>query len=158
MKVNSVGMINLLESILFMVPAIKTKGIKKAVGQSGKGGGVHSIESDCGRADFTLIIQRLLYACHQRHGAGCSSQAAWRARRDSQNLYRDYESIRPRTASKNESMRILLLFFPMFLYAWALVRHLLQYSCPGMHVTLKGFRLFLALKEFDQAPDMTCAF
>ena len=45
-----------------------------------------------------------------------------------------------------------LLFFPMFLYnAWALIRHMLQYSCPGMHVTLKRVvRLFLA-KELGLA-------
>ena len=60
----SVGMINLLESlkILFMVPAIKTKGVKKAVREfeSGTREAVsrHFIESDCGRADFTLIIQK----------------------------------------------------------------------------------------------------
>ena len=60
----SVGMINLLESlkILFMVSAIKTRSVKKAVKEfeSGTREAVlrHFIESDCGRADFTLIIQK----------------------------------------------------------------------------------------------------
>ena len=60
----SVGIIDLLESekISFMVPAIKTPGVKKAVKEfkSGTRDAVsrHSIESDCGRGDFTLIIQK----------------------------------------------------------------------------------------------------
>ena len=164
----SVGMINLLESlkILFMVPAIKTKGVKKAVREfeSGTREAVsrHFIESDCGRADFTLIIQKrengyftLATSATVQEVLGFKSGSLkgaegfaelYRLRWGVETAYRDYESIRPRTASKNESMRILLLFFPMFLYnAWALVRHMLQYSCPGMHVTLKRVvRLFLA--------------
>ena len=110
----------------------------------------HSIESDCG----------ILYACHQptvqeilgfKSGKGADSQSCtasaggWRL----QGL-----RIHPPPHGKQERVHILLLFFPMFLYnAWALVRHMLQYSCPGMHVTLKRVvRLFLAfVKELGLA-------
>ena len=56
---------------------------------------------------------------------------------------------RPRTLR-----RILLLFFPIFLYnAWALARYLLQHSCPGTRITLKmAVRLFLVfVKELSLA-------
>ena len=113
----SVGMINLLESlkILFMVPAIKTKGVKKAVKEfeSGTRGAVsrHSIESDCGRADFTLIIQKrengyftlatnatvqevLGFKSGSLEGAEGFAEL-YRLRWGVETAYRDYESIRP---------------------------------------------------------------
>ena len=38
--------------------------------------------------------------------------------------YRCYEQVRSRTTSRNESVRLLLLFFPLLLYnAWVLARH-----------------------------------
>ena len=53
--------------------------------------------------------------------------------------YKDYESARPRTTSRNESVRILLLFMPIFMYnAWCLAKHLAQASCHAARVTLKG--------------------
>ena len=41
--------------------------------------------------------------------------------------YRCYEEIRPRTTSRHESVRILLMFFPFLLYnAWVIAGHLLE--------------------------------
>ena len=46
--------------------------------------------------------------------------------------YRCYEGVRPRTASRNESVRILLMFFPFLLYnAWILAGYLLARRWPG---------------------------
>ena len=59
--------------------------------------------------------------------------------------YKDYEPFRPCTTSKNESVRMLLLFFPLFTYnAWVLALHILQMSGSGVPMTLKKtFRLFI---------------
>ena len=52
--------------------------------------------------------------------------------------YRDYESAIPKTTSRNESFRILLLFMPIFMYSsWCLAKHLAQASCHAACMTLK---------------------
>ncbi len=83
----------------------------------------------------------------------------YRLRWGVETAYSNYESLRPRTTSRNESVRmLLLLFFPIFIYnAWALVRHLLRTSCPGTHMTLiKMLRLFLMfMKELGLAESPT---
>ncbi len=148
-----------------MVPAIKTKGVKKAVKEfedgSREAASRHSIDSGRSTAEFTLIIQKrenghftlatnatvpqvLGFESDGLTGAhGFAEQ--YRLRWGVETAYKDYESLRPRTTSRNESVRMLLLFFPIFIYnAWALVRHLLQTLCPGVHMTLKKMlRLFL---------------
>ena len=68
--------------------------------------------------------------------------------------YKDYESARPRTASRNESVRILLLFVPMFMYnAWCLAKYLAQASSHTARMMLKELlKLFL---KFIQDSDQT---
>ena len=73
--------------------------------------------------------------------------------------YRCYEKARPRTAGRNESVRILLMFFPFFLYnAWILAGHFIEESGLGprgrKRMTFSRFKKFLvrlstgsALKE-----------
>ena len=41
--------------------------------------------------------------------------------------YRCYEEMRPKTTSHNESVRILLMFFPFLIYnAWVIAGHILE--------------------------------
>ena len=58
--------------------------------------------------------------------------------------YRCYEEVQPRTASRHESVR-LLLFFPLLLYnTWILARHLLeQITDAAGGMTLKIFSKYL---------------
>ena len=53
--------------------------------------------------------------------------------------------MRPRTSSRHESARLLLLFFPLLLYnAWILVRHLLERVTGAIGgMTLKTFSKYL---------------
>ncbi len=155
----SVDIMDMLEreGIPFMVPAIKTKGVKKAVKEFEDGWrkavSRHSIDSGRDTAEFTLIIQKkknghftpatnatvpqvLGFESGSLTGAhGFAEQ--YRLRWGVEAAYKDYESLRPRTTSRNESVRMLLLFFPIFIYnAWALVRYMLRTSFHGGHMTL----------------------
>lgn len=167
----SVDIIDLLESegIPFMIPAVKTKGVKEAVKEFEKhkrdAVSRHSIKSDDAVADFTLIIQKrkkghftlatsstipevLQFDSGTLKGThGFAEQ--YRLRWGVETAYKDYESFRPRTTSKNESVRILLLFFPIFLYnAWALALHLLQKSGSNTRMTFKRMiRLFIKFEK-----------
>ncbi len=177
----SVDIINMLEreGIPFMVPAIKTKGVKKAVEEfkDGRRKAVsrHSIDSGRDTAEFTLIIQKrknghftlatnatVPQVLGFESGGGLTGAHGfaeqYRLRWGVETAYSNYESLRPRTTSRNESVRMLLLFFPIFIYnAWALVRHLLRISFHGRHMTLiKMLRLFLRfMKELGLAEPPT---
>ena len=58
--------------------------------------------------------------------------------------YRCVESMRPRTTSREESVRVLLLFAPIILFnAWILASHLLQRDNPGKAQTEMTFKMLL---------------
>ena len=78
----------------------------------------------------------------------------YRARWSIETGYRCIESMRPRTTSREESVRVLLLFVPIILFnAWILALHLLQRANPGraqIKMTIKGvleFFMLLVLKK-----------
>ena len=83
----------------------------------------------------------------------------YRKRWGIETAYRCYEKARLRAASRNESVRILLMFFPFLLYnAWILAGHFIEESGLGprgrKRMTLSRFKKFLvrlstgsALKE-----------
>ena len=159
----AVDIMNMLDEagIAFTIPAIKTQGIKKAINEFKQGVrdvvSRHSITSaDGNTADFTLIIldrgdgkfftfatnasigEVLAYNSGAMKGAEGFAEE-YRSRWGVETAYKDYESARPRTTSRNESVRILLLFMPIFMYnAWCLAKHLAQASCHAARVTLKG--------------------
>ena len=174
----TVQIMNMLDAqnIAFTVPAIKTPGVKEAINEfkEGRRDAVsrHSIRSaDGSTANFTLIIldkgewkfftfatnapvaEVLAYNSGAMKGAeGFAEQ--YRSRWGVETAYKDYESARPRTTSRNESVRILLLFVPMFMYnAWCLAKYLAQASSHTACMTLKGLlKLFL---KFIRDPDQT---
>ena len=69
----------------------------------------------------------------------------YRRRWGIETAFRCYEQVRPRTTSRNESVRLLLLFFPMLLYnAWILARHLFCRDGGSVTwITLKIFSRYL---------------
>ena len=115
---------------------------------------IHSIRSGRISAEFTLIIRPARDENDARETAtgtakGESESAyhafvtnappgvvaadpdrfveTYRRRWGIETAYRCYEQVRPRTSSRHESVRLLLLFFPLLLYnAWILARHLLE--------------------------------
>ena len=159
----AVDIMNMLDEagIAFTIPAIKTLGVKNAINEFKQGVrdvvSRHSITSaDGNTADFTLIIldrgdgkfftfatnasigEVLAYNSGAMKGAEGFAEE-YRSRWGVETAYKDYESARPRTTSRNESVRILLLFMPIFMYnAWCLAKHLAQASCHAARVTLKG--------------------
>ena len=159
----TVDIMNMLEAagITFTVPAIKTRGVKRAINEFKQGVrdavSRHSITSaDGSTAEFTLIIldkgdgkfhafatnasvgEVLAYNSGAMKGAEGFAEE-YRSRWGVETAYKDYESARPRTASRNESVRILLLFIPIFMYnAWCLAKHLAQAPCHAARMTLKG--------------------
>ena len=170
----AVDIMNMLDEtgIAFTIPAIKTQGIKKAINEFKQGVrdvvSRHSITSaDGNTADFTLIIldrgdgKFFTFATNASIGevlaynSGAMKRAEgfaeeYRSRWGVETAYKDYESARPRTTSRNESVRILLLFMPIFMYnAWCLAKHLAQASCHAARVTLfKGLLNWGLLKLF----------
>ena len=72
----------------------------------------------------------------------------YRKRWGIETAYRCYEKARPRTTSRNESVRILLMFFPFLLYnAWILAGHFIEGSGLGprgrKRMTLSRSKKFL---------------
>ena len=68
----------------------------------------------------------------------------YRARWSIETGYRCIESMRPRTTSREESVRVLLLFTPIILFnAWILALHLLQRDNPGKAQTKMTFKMVL---------------
>ena len=126
------------KNIQFLMPATQTKGIKKATSEfkAGKRDAVsqHVLTSgDAGKEpeEFTLIIleredkkgRKVIHAfvtsvsvdvvCGFKRGEMTGAEAfveQYRARWSIQTGYRCVESMRPRTANREESVRVLLLF------------------------------------------------
>ena len=70
----------------------------------------------------------------------------YRRRRGIETAFRCYEQVRPRTTSRNESVRLLLLFFPMpFHNAWILARHL--FCRNGVSITWITLKIFFRYLE-----------
>ena len=132
----------------------------------------HSVGSGGLRAGFTLIIRPAEdeddareTATGSREGEGesvyhvfatsVSPEAVgsdpdrfvemYRRRWGIETAFRCYEQVRPRTTSRNESVRLLLLFFPMpFHNAWILARHLFCRAGGSVTgITLKIFSRYL---------------
>ena len=133
---------------------------------------IHSIRSSKISAEFTLIIRPAqdendaretatgtakgeresayhVFATNVPPGTVASDPdrfvETYRRRWGIETAYRCYEQVRPRTASRHESVRLLLLFFPLLLYnAWILARHLLERITGAIGgMTLKIFSKYL---------------
>ena len=180
----STGVIGTLKSknIQFLMPATQTKGIKKAIDEfkAGKRGAVsqHVLTSsgaDKRQEEFTLIIlerddkkgRKVIHAfatsvpvdavCEFKRDQMTGAEAfveQYRARWSIETGYRCIESIRPRTTSREESVRVLLLFASIILFnAWILALHLLQGANTGkaktkmtINMVLESFMLFVRKK------------
>ena len=175
----STGVIGTLRSknVQFFMPATQTQGIKKATSEfeAGKTDAVlqHVLtSSDAGKEpeEFTLIIleredkkgRKVIYAfatsipvdvvcgfkCDQMTGSEAFVEQ-YQARWSIQTGYGCAESMRPRTTSREESVRVLLLFAPIILFnAWILALHLLQRANSGKaqtKMTIKGVLEFFML-------------
>lgn len=135
--------------IRFLMPATKNKNVKKAIDQHEKGerGEVsyNLTTSDRQSEGYTLIIRRNeryregdeetpkyhTFATnipeHLIHGNVDGFVERYRQRWGIETGYRCYESVRPRTTSRSESVRMLLMFFPFLMYnAWIISKHLLM--------------------------------
>ena len=171
----STSVTNMLDAggIEHQMPAVKATGVKRAAEEfrEGKGDAAsrHSIKSADGtRAEFTRVILKLdkgrfftlatgrTVQCVQEFrngdaaGAGALADEC-RIRRGMETACKDYESIRPRTTSSDESMRILLMLLPTFLLnAWVLAKSLLEKQEHGLTLTLKGLinRSIRWIKDF----------
>ena len=160
------------KNVQFLMPATKTKGIKKATSEfeAGKTDAVsqHILTSSVAGKEpekFTLIIlkredkkgRKVIHAfatsipvdvvCGFKRGEMTGAEAfveQYRARWSIETGYRCVESMRPRTTSREESVRVLLLFAPIILFnAWILALHLLQRDNPGKAQTEMTFKMLL---------------
>ena len=168
----STGVIGALRSknMQFLMPATKTQGIKKATSEfeAGKRDAVsqHVLTSSVagkGPEKFTLIIlkredkkgRKVIHAfatsvsvdvvCGFKRGEMTGAEAfveQYRARWSIETGYRCIKSMRPRTASREETVRVQLLFTPILLFnARVLASHLLQGTNTGRaktKMTIKG--------------------
>ena len=161
------------KNIQFLMPATQTKGIKKAISEfeAGKRDAVsqHVLTSSVAGKEpgeeFTLIIweredkkgRKVIHAfatsipvdvvCGFKRDQMTGAEAfveQYRARWSIETGYRRIESMRPRTTSREESVRVLLLFMPILLFnAWILALHLLQRANPGKAQTETTFKMVL---------------
>ena len=160
------------KNIQFLMPATQTKGVKKAIDEfkAGKRDAVsqHALTSggaDKRQEEFTLIIlerddrkgRKVIHAfatsvsvdvvCGFKRGEMTGAEVfveQYRARWSIETGYRCIESMRPRTTSREESVRVLLLFAPILLFnAWILASHLLQRANPGKAETEMTFKMVL---------------
>ena len=170
----STGVIGTLRSknVQFFMPVTQTQGIKKATSEfeAGKTDAVlqHILTSSVAGKEpekFTLIIleredkkgRKVIHAfatsipvdvvcgfkCDQMTGAEAFVEQC-RARWSIETGYRCIESMRPRTTSREESVRVLLLFAPIILFnAWILALHLLQRANSGKAQTKMTFKMML---------------
>ena len=154
------------------MPATRTKGIKKATSEfeAGKRDAVsqHILTSSVAGKEpekFTLIIlkredkkgRKVIHAfatsvsvdvvCGFKRDQMTGAEAfveQYRARWSIETGYRCIESMRPRTTSREESVRVLLLFTPILLFnAWILASYLLQRANPGKAQTKMTFKMVL---------------
>ena len=158
------------KNVRFLMPATQTKGIKKAISEfeAGKRDAVsqHVLTSgDAGKEqeEFILIIleredrkgRKIIHAfatnvsvdavCGFKRGEMAGAEAfveQYRARWSIETGYRCIKSMRPRTASREETVRVQLLFTPILLFnARVLASHLLQGTNTGRaktKMTIKG--------------------
>ena len=142
----STGVIGALKSknVQFLMSATRTKGVKKATSEfeAGKTDAVsqHVLTSSVAGKEpeeFTLIIlkredkkgRKVIHAfatsvsvdvvCGFKRGEMAGAEAfveQYRARWSIETGYRCIESMRPRTTSREESVRVLLLFTPILLF------------------------------------------
>ena len=160
--------------VTWLMPAVKTDTIKRAISEFERGerGAVstHSVGSGNTRAGFTLIVRPAEdgdeakgtatgssegESLHHVFATNVSPEAVgsdpdrfvemYRRRWGIETAFRCYEQVRPRTTSRNESVRLLLLFFPLLLYnAWILARHLFRRNGGSITwITLKIFSRYL---------------
>ena len=186
----STGVIGTLRSknIQFLMPATRTKGVKKATSEfeAGKRDAVsqHVLTSSVAGKEpeeFTLIIleredkkgRKVIHAfatsvsvdvvCGFKRDQMTGAEAfveQYQARWSIETGYRCIESMRPRTTSREESVRVLLLFTPILLFnAWILALHLLQRANPDKAQTemtikmmLESFMLFVQEKTSRHLP------
>ena len=175
----STGVIGTLrfKNIQFLIPATKAQGIKKATSEfeAGKRDAVsqHVLTSSVAGKEpeeFTLIIleredkkgRKVICAfatsipvdvvCGFKRGEMTGSEAfveQYQARWSIETGYGRAESMRPRTASREESVRVLLLLVSILLFnAWILALHLLQRANSGKaqtKMTIKGVLEFFML-------------
>ena len=170
------------KNVQFLMLATQTKGVKKATSEfkAGKRGAVsqHVLTSsgaDKRQEEFTLIIlerddkkgRKVIHAfatsvpvdvvCEFKRDQMTGAEAfveQYRARWSIETGYRCIESIRPRTTSREESVRVLLLFASIILFnAWILASHLLQRANTGraktkttINMVLESFMLFVRKK------------
>ena len=170
----STGVIGTLKSknVQFLMPATHTKGVKKAISefQAGKRDAVSQHILISGNGDkrqekITLIILegkdkkggKVIHTfatnvpidtvCEFKRGEMNGAEAfveQYRARWSIETGYRCIESMRPRTTSKQESIRVLLLFMPILLFnAWILASYLLQRVCPDNLKTKMTYKMIL---------------
>ena len=154
------------KNIQFLMPATKTKGIKKAISEF-EAGKRDAVSQQAGKEpeEFTLIIleredkkgRKVIHAfatsvsvdvvCGFKRDQMTGAEAfveQYRARWSIETGYRCIESMRPRTASREESVRVLLLFMPILLFnAWILALHLLQRANLGKAQTEMTFKMML---------------
>ena len=160
------------KNIQFLMPATRTQGIKKATSEfeAGKRDAVsqHVLTSsgaDKRREEFTLVIlerddrkgRKVIHAfatsvpvdvvCEFKRDQMTGAEAfveQYRARWSIETGYRCMESMRPRTTSREESVRVLLLFAPILLFnAWILASHLLQRANTGRAKTKTTINMVL---------------
>ena len=165
------------KNVQFLMPATRTKGIKKTISEfeAGKRDAVsqHILTSSVAGKEpeeFTLIIleredkkgRKVIHVfatsvsvdvvCGFKRDQMTGAEAfveQYRARWSIETGYRRVESMRPRTTSREESVRVLLLFAPILLFnAWILALHLLQKANSGKaetKMTINGVREFFML-------------
>ena len=160
------------KNVQFFMPATKTKGIKKATSEfeTGKRDAVsqHVLTSGVAGKEpekFTLIIleredkkgRKVIHAfatsipvdvvCGFKRDQMTGSETfveQYQARWSIETGYRRIESMRPRTTSREESVRVLLLFAPIILFnAWILALYLLQRANSGKAKTEMTFKMVL---------------
>ena len=186
----STGVIGSLKSknVQFLMPATQTKGVKKAIDEfkACKRDAVlqHVLTSggaDKRQEEFTLIIlerddrkgRKVIDAfatsvpvdvvCEFKRDQMTGAEAfveQYRARWSIETGYRCIESMRPRTTSREEPVRVLLLFAPIILFnAWILASYLLQGTNAGRaktEMTIKmmpeSFMLFVQEKTSRHLP------
>ena len=160
------------KNIQLLMPATQTKGVKKATSEfeAGKRDAVSQhilTSSDAGKEPekFTLIIlesedkkgRKVIHAfatsvsvdvvCGFKRDQMTGAEAfveQYRARWSIETGYRCIESMRLRTTSREESVRVLLLFAPIILFnAWILASHLLQRANTGRAKTKTTINMVL---------------
>lgn len=172
----TVNVMNVLKSlnIRFIMPTTRTKTVKTTIKEfeAGKRDAIsqHFITSGYDKSEgvFTLIMvnglnkkgKRVIHtfatnmpvdeACEFECGGIVGADAfaeQYKNRWSIETGYRCLEDIRPKTTSRNESIRVMLLFMPILLFnAWILATYLLQYDVNKLSNV--GLKLKMVLDFF----------